>query len=249
MTTKTALITGTSRAAGLGFAVARQLAELGYHVVLTARDVTRAEPLAEQLRQAGHAATALRLDLTDQASMDEAADHLTRTFGHLDALINNASDMPDFRTLSALGADLDAVRSAMEIDVIGPWGLVQSMTPLLTAAPAARIVNVSSLSALQIAAGLDLGASLRAPAHSMAKYMLNALTTVLARAFAGTPILVNAVDPGDTATHPERGDDDTDRPAAESARGVVWAATLDADGPTGGLFRDGQVHPDGAPRG
>lgn len=243
------MITGTSRPAGLGFAVARQLAELGFHVVLTARDVTRAEPLAEQLRQDGHAATALRLDLTDQAGMDEAADHLTQTFGRLDALINNASDMPDFRTLSALEADLDTVRSAMEIDVLGPWGLVQSMTPLLTAAPAARIVNVSSLSALQIATGLDLGANLRAPAHSMAKYMLNALTTVLARAFAGTPILVNAVDPGDTATHPERGDDEKDRPAAESARGVVWAATLGVDGPTGGLFRDGQVLDDGAPRG
>jgi NAD(P)-dependent dehydrogenase (short-subunit alcohol dehydrogenase family) len=240
MAIKTALITGTSRPAGLGFAVAGQLAELGYHVILTARDVSRAEPLAGQLRQDGHAATALRLDLTDQASMAEAAGYLTRTFGHLDALINNASDMPDFRTLSALDADMDAVRSALEVDVIGPWALVQSMLPLLTAAPAARIVNVSSLSALQIATGLDLGASLRAPAYSMAKHMLNALTTVLARAFTDTPILVNAVDPGDTATHPERGDDEGDRPAGESARGVVWAATLGAGGPTGGLFRDGQ---------
>lgn len=86
--------------------------------------------------------------------------------------------------------------------MIGPWGLVRSLTPLLTAAPAARIVNVSSLSALQVATGLDLGASLRAPAYSMAKYMLNALTRVLARAFAGTAILVNAVDPGDTPPIP-----------------------------------------------
>ncbi|MFD2415777.1 SDR family NAD(P)-dependent oxidoreductase [Amycolatopsis pigmentata] len=240
MTTKTALITGTSRRSGLGFAVARQLAELGYHVILTARDVTRAEPLAEQLRQDGYAATALRLDLTDHASMHEAAGHLTGLFGHLDVLINNASVMPDFKALSALDADLDVVRSAMEVDVIGPWGLVQSMLPLLTAAPAARIVNVSSISALQIATGLDLGASLRAPAYSMAKHMLNVLTTVLARALADTPILVNAVDPGETATHPERGDDEHDRPAAESARGIVWAATLGADGPTGGLFRDEQ---------
>jgi NAD(P)-dependent dehydrogenase (short-subunit alcohol dehydrogenase family) len=135
MTSKTALITGTSRPVGLGFAVARHLAELDYHVILTARDVSRAEPLAEQLRQDGHGATAIRLDLTDRASMDEAAGYLTRAFGHLDALINNASDMPDFKTLSALDADMDAVRSAMEVDVIGPWALTQSMLPLLTAAP------------------------------------------------------------------------------------------------------------------
>ncbi|WP_031467715.1 SDR family NAD(P)-dependent oxidoreductase [Sciscionella sediminilitoris] len=240
MTAKTALITGTSRPAGLGYAVARQLTELGHHVVLTARELARAESLAERLRQDGYPATALRLDLTERASMDAAAEYLTGTFGRLDVLINNASDVPDFRTLSALEADMDAVRSAIEVDALGPWALVQSMLPLLRAAPAARIVNVSSLSAQQIATGLDLGASLRSPAHSMGKYLLDVLTTVLAKAFADTPILVNAVDPGDTATHPERGDDDNDRPAAESARGIVWAATLGADGPTGGLFRDGE---------
>jgi NAD(P)-dependent dehydrogenase (short-subunit alcohol dehydrogenase family) len=240
MAEKTALITGTSRPAGLGFAVARQLAELGYHVILTARDVSRAEPLAAQLRQDGLAATALRLDLTDQASMRTVAGYLTRTFGRLDVLVNNASGMPDYRTLSALDADMDAVRSALEVDVIGPWALVQSMLPLLTAAPAARVVNVSSLSAQQVAIGLDLGAPMRAPAYSMAKYMLDALTAVLARALADTRVLVNAVDPGNTATHPERGDDDNDRPAADSARDIVRAATLGPDGPTGHLFRAGQ---------
>ena len=239
-TTRTALITGTSRAAGLGFAVARELAERGYHVVLTARDRSAAEPLAAQLRQDGHAATALRLDLSDRATMDEAAAYLTEAFGHLDVLVNNAAGMPDFRVLSALEADMDTVRAAQEVTVIGPWALTQALLPLLAAAPAARIVNVSSLSAQQIATGLDLGAPMRSPAYSMAKYMLNALTTVLARALADTPILVNAVDPGNTATHPERGDDETDRPAAESARDIVRAATLGPDGPTGVLFSNGQ---------
>jgi NAD(P)-dependent dehydrogenase (short-subunit alcohol dehydrogenase family) len=241
MAVKTALVTGASRPAGLGFAVARRLAELDFHVILTARDRAAAEPLAEQLRQEGHVATALRLDLADRSSMEEAARYLTRTFGHLDALINNASTMPDFQTLSALAADMAVMRSAMEVSVIGPWALTQALLPLLTAAPAARIVNVTSLSAQQIATGLDLGAPLRSPAYSMAKYMLNALTGVLARALADTPILVNAVDPGNTATHPERGDDDSDRPAAESARDIVRAATLPADGPTGGLFSDGHL--------
>ncbi|MCG5433987.1 SDR family NAD(P)-dependent oxidoreductase [Mycobacterium sp. MYCO198283] len=231
------MITGASRPLGLGFAVAGQLAELGYHVVLTARDAARAEPLAQRLRQDGYSAEALALDLADHAGIREAAGYLTASFDRLDALINNASVMPDFATLSALDADLDVVRCALEVDVIGPWALVQALQPLLAAAPAARIVNVSSVSALQLATGLDLGASLRAPAYSMAKHLLNALTVALSRAFADTPILVNAVDPGETATHPERGGD-ADRPAAESARGVVWAATLGAGGPSGQLFRD-----------
>ncbi|WP_382464859.1 SDR family NAD(P)-dependent oxidoreductase [Streptomyces noursei] len=238
MTTKVALITGTSRAIGLGFAVARQLAQLDHHVLLTARDVSRAEHLAARLRREGHQATALRLDLTDAAGMYQAADHIAHRFGHLDVLINNASGAVDFTVLSALDADLDAVRSALDVDVLGPWRLVQATLPLLQAAPAARVVNVTSVSARQIATGLDLGASLRAPAHSFAKHTLDVLTTVLARALEDTPILVNAVDPGETATHPERGDEGHARPAADSARGVVWAATLGENGPTGKLFRD-----------
>jgi NAD(P)-dependent dehydrogenase (short-subunit alcohol dehydrogenase family) len=237
---KVALITGTSRPEGIGFAVARQLAEKDHHVILTARDASRANHLAERLRRDNLAASALPLDLTDPVTFDKSADHIAQKFGHLDVLINNATPGPDFTIVSALDADLGAVRTALEVDLIGPWGLVQAMLPLLKQAPAARIVNVSSNSAQQIATGLDLGAPLRAPAYSVGKYTLNALTTILARELDGTSILVNAVDPGDTATHPERGDDDGDRSAEESARGIVWAATLGRNGPTGGLFHDQQ---------
>jgi NAD(P)-dependent dehydrogenase (short-subunit alcohol dehydrogenase family) len=230
MSTKVALITGAGREAGIGYAVARQLAEVGYHVVLTARDSHRVELLAERLRQEQRAASALALDLTEPATFDAAAAHLADHFGHLDVLVNNATRGPDFTVLSALDADPGHVRAALDVDVIGAWALTLAMLPLLEKAPAARIVNVSSRSAQQIATGLDLGAPLRAPAYSMSKYVLNVLTRTL----------VNAVDPGDTASHPERGDDQHSRPAAESARGIVWAATLDRDGPTGGLFYDRQ---------
>ncbi len=99
-------------------------------------------------------------------------------------------------------------------------------------------MNVSSIAAQQIG---KLGAGpVSSPAYSLAKYTLNALTTTLAAALADTPILVNAVDPGRVASHPERGDDDEDRSPAEAAKGVVWAATLASGGPTGGLFFDGK---------
>jgi NAD(P)-dependent dehydrogenase (short-subunit alcohol dehydrogenase family) len=171
--------------------------------------------------------------------MDAAAAELARSLGHLDVLINNASIFPDAEVMSVLDADLTYVRAAFEVDVIGPWSLIQVMLPLLRKAPAARIVNVSSVAALQITRGFDPAAVLRAPAYSFAKHLLTALTVTLANELHGTGILVKAVDPGETASHPERGDDDDDRPAAESARGVVWAATLDENGPNGGFFRDG----------
>ena len=238
MKPKYALITGVSRRLGLGFAVARQLAELDYHVILTARDIRKAEELAVELRRASHTATALRLDLADRTSINEAAGELTKTFDHLDVLVNNASSFPDFRTRSALDVNLDALHEAFAVDVFGCWGLIQALLPLLRRAAAARIVNVSSIAAQQIGkVGTDV---LFSPAHSLAKYTLNALTTTFATALADTSILVNAVDPGSMATHPERGDDDEDRSPADAAKGVVWAATLDNGGPTGGLFFDGK---------
>jgi len=118
--------------------------------------------------------------------------------------------------------------------------LTLALLPLLKAAPAARIVNVSSGAAQQIATGADLGAPMRSPAYSTGKYMLNVLTAILARALDATPILINAVDPGRTATHPERGDEADDRPVPESAGEIVWAATLDGNGPSGCLFHHRQ---------
>lgn len=234
----TALITGVSRSLGLGFAVARQLAEKNYHVILAARSEDQAERLAAELREAGHQATSLRLDLADRSSIHEAAGRLSRTIDRLDVLVNNASAMPDFGTPSALDVDLDELHLAFEVGVFGCWGLIQALLPLLRQAPAARIVNVTSAAAQQIG-NHDYG-PIFSPAYSLAKHTLNALTGTLATALADTLILVNAVDPGSVATHPERGDDTDDRPPAEAAKGIVWAATLNADGPTGGVFYDGK---------
>jgi NAD(P)-dependent dehydrogenase (short-subunit alcohol dehydrogenase family) len=237
-TTHTALITGVSRRQGLGFAVARQLAEQNFHVILAARNINQAEELAMELHDAGFIATAARLDLADGPSIHELADKLSGTIDHLDVLVNNASPMPDFQTRSALDVDMTALHSLFEVDVFGCWDLIQSLLPLLERSPAARIVNVTSSAAQQI--GNRKPGPLYSPAHSLAKYTLNALTATLATAFAGMPILVNAVDPGSVASHPERGDDENDRSPAEAAKGIVWAATLDADGPTGGIFHDGK---------
>ncbi len=238
MTTKTALITGVSRRPGLGFAVARQLAEEGFHVILCARDIGRAELLARELRQAGLSADAMTLDLADHSSINALAAQMAVAHNRLDVLVNNASAMPDFETDSALKVDFNALQALFDVNVFGCWALIQALLPLLRQAPHARIVNITSQAALQI--GSDAPSSIFSPAYSLAKYNLNALTATLAAALADTPILINAVDPGSIATHPERGDDENDRSPEDAAKGVVWAATLDADGPTGSIFSDGQ---------
>ena len=68
------------------------------------------------------------------------------------------------------------------------------------------------------------------------------MTSKLAAELEDTPVIVNAVDPDLTATYPGA-EAMGARPVAESAKGVVWAATLPDDGPRGGFFRDGQPLP------
>ena len=75
------------------------------------------------------------------------------------------------------------------------------------------------------------------PAYSVSKAALNAFTRILAAELSGTGILVNSVDPGWVAT--DMGGTGG-RSVEEGAKGIVWAATLPDNGPTGGFFFDGK---------
>ena len=104
--------------------------------------------------------------------------------------------------------------------------------------PHPRVVNVSSGAGSHADPAFGLAVRGGAAAtYGISKAALNALTSTLAAELAGTPVIVNAVCPGLTATYPGA-EAMGARPVAESAAGVVWAATLPDDGPRGGFFRD-----------
>ncbi|WP_210180309.1 SDR family NAD(P)-dependent oxidoreductase [Agrobacterium tumefaciens] len=229
-----ALVTGASRRLGIGFAVAQQLARRNYHVILAARNLEQSEELAFGLCHQGFRASAIRLDLADSSSIADVAATVGNAFSHVDVLINNASHMPDFQTACPLDVDIKVLRALFEVNVFGCWHLTQALLPLLKRARAARIVNVTSSAAQQI--GKPRPGPIFSPAYSLAKHTLNNLTVVLAQALANTAVKVNAIDPGSVATHPERGDNAFDRSPEEAAKDVVWAATLDAAGPSGCIF-------------
>ena len=222
----TALVTGASR--GLGLEVCRQLVEQG----LTVWGATRSP--APQVEEVG--ARPLQLDVADYDSMRTALAQLDE----LDVLVNNAAAYVDW-TETGRVADLAAARAVFETNLFGPWALVQAALPLLRRSPAPRVVNVSSGGGSH--GDADFGLPRRhgaAASYGVSKAALNALTATLAAELDG--ILVNAVCPGLTATY-DGAEAMGARPVEESARGVVWAATLPDDGPTGGFFRDGQPHP------
>jgi len=228
-----ALITGAAH--GLGREVAAQLARRGHQVLITSRDADVARSAADEL---GENVVALpTLDVADPASVEAVVEAVTTDPGCLDVLVNNAAAYVDW-TETVSGADLDAAHRALETNLFGAWRLTQALLPLLRRSPAPRIVNVSSGAGSYGDPAFGLTARGGAAAsYGISKAALNALTATLAAELAGSGVLVNAVCPGLTATYPGA-EAMGARPVVDSATGVVWAATLPADGPTGGFFRD-----------
>ncbi|MFI6742321.1 SDR family oxidoreductase [Nonomuraea sp. NPDC050451] len=223
-----ALVTGGNR--GIGREVCRQLAALGHTVLLTARSPQAAETAARQL---GGDVVPLRLDVTSGEDIAGVAAAVAERYGRLDVLVNNAAITYD-TWQSGASADLDVVREAAETNLYGPWRLIQELLPLLRESAHPRIVNVSS----EAASLTNMGGG--TPAYGTTKVALNALTRMLAAELRGDGVLVNAICPGWVAT--DMGGPGG-RPVSEGAAGVVWAATLPDDGPTGGFFRDGRPLP------
>lgn len=236
---RTILITGAAH--GLGREVAQQLAEAGHHVIITARKADTAAAAADELGPQVDA-LAVDLDVTDAASVTQAAAALTSTPGKLDTLINNAAAYVDWSEMGST-ADLAAAHQVLETNLFGAWRVTQALLPLLRQSPAPRIVNISSGAGSHDDPAFGLRSRGRAAAsYGISKAALNALTSTLATELTGTNFLVNSVCPGLTATFPGA-ENMGARPVQVSARGVVWAATLPSDGPAGGFFRDTETLP------
>jgi NAD(P)-dependent dehydrogenase (short-subunit alcohol dehydrogenase family) len=215
-TSRTALITGASR--GLGLALARRLAEDGWNVITDARgegalEAARAE-LAEKTR-----VVAIHGDVAD-AEHRRALAEAARTFGGLDALVNNASILGPSPQPGLLDYPVDVLEEVYRTNAVAPLALVQAVRQDLK--PEARIVNVTSDAAVEPYEGWG--------GYGSSKAALEQLSNILA---AENPELrVYRVDPGDMRTrmHQEAFPDEdiSDRPPPEeSVPGLVELLTGD----------------------
>jgi NAD(P)-dependent dehydrogenase (short-subunit alcohol dehydrogenase family) len=226
-----ALVTGANR--GIGFEVCRQLAGKGFIVLLTARDAKKARAAADALKRDGRVES-LALDVADENSILKASAEVAGQYERLDVLINNAGINYDtWETVENANID-GTVMETITTNLMGPWRMCQAFLPLLRKSRAGRIVNVSSESGSLA----HMGAG--PPAYQVTKAALNALTRTLAGELRGSHILVNSVCPGWVAT--DMGGTGG-RPVAEGAAGIVWAASLPDNGPSGGFFQDGKPLP------
>jgi len=225
-----AVVTGAYR--GLGLETCRQLAAKGYCVVLTARRESEGRAATDGLRREGYDVVFSLLDVTEESSVGRLAEFVRDTFGRLDVLVNNAGIFPD-RTSGAgsesiFTASLDTVRRGLETNTLAPLRLCQTLIPLMQGE--GRVVNVSS--------GMGQLSEMNggSPGYRLSKTALNAVTRIFADELRSTGIKVNSVCPGWVRT--DMGGPDAPRSVEDGAHGILWAATLPYDGPSGGFFRD-----------
>jgi NAD(P)-dependent dehydrogenase (short-subunit alcohol dehydrogenase family) len=232
---KIALITGANR--GIGRATALRFAQAGFHVIVAARDSAKLAEVVSAIQAAGGSAESLSLDVSSAASIAQASQVLAAKHSKLDALVNNAGIFLGY-TDTALTAKASDIEQSIQVNAVGPLLLTQALAPLLKAAGAARVVNVSS-AAGSLAEITDpdsiYGATEGAP-YRLSKVMLNGVTAILAKALRADGIKVNSMCPGWTKT--DMGGEGAPNSPEQAAAVALRLATLPVDGATGGFFNE-----------
>lgn len=202
-----ALVTGASR--GLGATLARFLAGQGYALVLTARGTDALDAVAQEVAALGVSVTALPGDVADATHRRHLVEAV-QSFGRLDLLVNNASMLGPSPQPVLADYPLETLEVVLDVNVLAPIGLTQTLLPLLKASRG-LIVNISSDAAVGGYAGWG--------GYGMSKAALDLASLTLSNELADTGIAVVSVDPGDMRTQMQQeafpGEDISDRPLPE----------------------------------
>lgn len=238
---KKALITGANKS--IGFEVARQLLQKGYHVYLGSRKLENGIQAVEKLKAEGLTEVdAVQIDVSNSASVRAACAEIGKNTEVLDVLINNAGingGMPQ----TALTADVDIMNEVYNTNVFGVVRVTQAFIDLLRKSDQPRIVNVSSS---QASLTLHSDPASKYYNHKGASYhpsksALNMYTINLAYELRDTNFKVNAVDPGFTSTdfNNHRGTGTVE----DAGTRIVKYAMVDANGPSGKFFSE-EINPE-----
>ena len=180
---RVALVTGANR--GIGFGMARGLARAGARIVVAARDEVRSEQAVGELRALGAEACAVKVDVTDERSVESLVAQALERYARLDILVNNAGI--NIRKPADRLA-LDEWRQVMDTNLTSAFLCARAAHPHMQRAGGGKIVNIGSMMSL-------FGAAF-APAYGASKGGIVQLTKSLAVAWAADNIQVNAVLPG-----------------------------------------------------
>ncbi len=177
-----AVVTGASM--GIGYGLAKALANAGATVVAAARNVPRLMELVDEIHRAGGQAEALELDVTDLVQIQQGFATVKEQFGRLDILVNNAGLGANHPAVAVTEADWDEM---MDVNLKGLFFCCQAAGKIMLAQGHGRIINMSSQASV---VGIRDHA-----VYCATKGGVNALTRVLALEWSAQGVTVNAVAP------------------------------------------------------
>ena len=178
-----AIVTGASR--GIGRAIAEQLADDGFHVVLVARNIEALDEVRDGIIKAGGDASCRPCDLSDGSAFGELVESVADDRGRLDVLVNNAGMTKDGLMLRMSDEDFDAVMAVNLRSVV--IGCRAAARPMMKGRWG-RIINITSVTGLSGNPGQAN--------YAAAKAGLIGLTKTIAKEFGSKGITSNAVAPG-----------------------------------------------------
>ena len=177
-----ALITGASK--GIGYGVAKALANAGAKVAVAARDLDALNNLAEEIRAQGGDALAVELDVRDVAQISTAFEQVNSHFGRLDILVNNAGLGANHAAVDVTEADWDDM---MVVNLKGLFFCCQAAGRIMLPQGSGRVINMSSQASV---VGIRDHA-----VYCASKGGVNQITRVLALEWSSQGVTVNAVAP------------------------------------------------------
>jgi 3-oxoacyl-[acyl-carrier protein] reductase len=189
---RVALVTGAGGT--LGGAVARGFGREGASVLVGYRQSkTAAESVVEEIVSGGGAASARRLDVTDQASVDQFVEQAATTYGRIDVLVNTAGRLDEADTVRFEHMSTDAATALLAVDVIGAMRMCHAVIPVMRRHGHGAIINFSSTYGNGV--NPENAINWVPVTYCTAKGAIRGLTTSLARDIA-PEIRVNALAPG-----------------------------------------------------
>jgi NAD(P)-dependent dehydrogenase (short-subunit alcohol dehydrogenase family) len=183
---KIAIVTGGSQ--GIGFAIARTLAERGAAVVIA--DLRNAEAAAGALRREGYRAIGLDIDVSSTEGTARMAALATSEFGGVDILVNNAGIFSSLMAQPFEEIDPQEWRRVMEVNTLGIFLCCRAVLASFKARGGGRIINISS--------GVAFKGNPWTAHYVASKGAVVSLTRALASELGQYGILVNSVAPGFT---------------------------------------------------
>ncbi len=184
---KVALVTGASR--GLGWAMAKSLAQAGATVLINGRDAATLTPRADELAKAGLRGEAAPFDVTDEKACAACISGAMKRYGRFDILVANAGiqhrkPIQEFETSD--------FRRVIDTNLTAVWGLAREAAKVMISRKSGRIIMTGSASAFLARPTIS--------AYVASKGAVHALTRELAVELAQHNITVNAIAPGYFAT-------------------------------------------------